>query len=232
MERFVLLLLLLASSADATTLSDNFNRADGAIGSSAEGWAWNALGGTYVIVSNAAAKTGAGTAFDLCRAESNLASADHYAQITVTDTGADTAQAPICRFNASAATGYVFYNYSGTATLAKVVAGSPTAIDTASHTKASGEVYRVEANGSTIRGLIDGVEFCSVTDTDITGNLRCGIMQYGTSGTGTIDDFEAGDLAVTDARPQVIISRAAPRVPSLLDPRYWIRTENLIGIAP
>lgn len=40
-----------------------------------------------------------------------------------------------------------------------------------------------------------GVQRASVTDTSITGNIRCGINGFTLSGVGVIDNFLASDLA-------------------------------------
>lgn len=59
---------------------------------------------------------------------------------------------------------------------------------------------RVEANGSTIRVLFNGVEKISVTDTSVTAGKRCGIWVFPTSGNDAIvDDFSARDANITEA---------------------------------
>jgi hypothetical protein len=55
-------------------------------------------------------------------------------------------------------------------------------------------VAHVEADGSTVTGTYNGSTIWTGTDTAITGNVRCGVNQFATSGAGTFDDFEAADL--------------------------------------
>ena len=180
------------------TITDDFNRADNdALGTSSEGWSWTEVTGDIDIVSQVA--TGQVSANSSARAEIDLDSADHYAELAISDFGANGV-GPCCRFDPSAETFYVAYEDGTSLRLFKVIAGTfGSALGTAASAGAS--TVRIEANGTTIRVLDDGVEVINVTDGDITGHTRTGIV-VGLG--GDIDFFEAGDL---DQRSRFLLTR-------------------------
>lgn len=72
-----------------------------------------------------------------------------------------------------------------------------TQIGTAAYSWVGGEDVRIEANGTTIKVLIDGVEKISVTDSAISsGYFGCGapLKASGFSDFGDWDDWSGGDL--------------------------------------
>lgn len=92
--------------------------------------------------------------------------------------------------------------------LAKVVTVSGTTsftvlAESAGPSSLVGELVRLEMDGSTLRGLSDGVEvFAAVSDTTLTGPNQTGI--YGLSTDGRVDNYEAADLThvtLTSYRP-------------------------------
>lgn len=133
------------------------------------------------------------------RAEHDVSSANHYAQcsiVTTTDAGGENHQVgPACRFSASAKTYYTFRWLYNSMTLMKVVSGAYTDLSTLGEVPASRPVtFRVDANGSTIKGFQNGTEKRSVTDTAITGNTRGGIYWYDNSFyTIEVDDWVIDD---------------------------------------
>ena len=134
------------------------------------------------------------------RAEHDVSSANHYAQcsiVTTTDAGGENHQVgPACRFSASAKTYYTFRWVYNSMTLMKVVSGAYTDLSTLGEVPASRPVtFRVDANGSTIKGFQNGTEKRSVTDTAITGNTRGGIYWYDNS---FLHNIEVDDFIVDD----------------------------------
>lgn len=139
----------------------------------------------------------------ICRYDSNLASDDHYAQLTLKSQTHNTAfYALATRLSSSAMTGYVggFRQNSGTMRLWKVVAGTYTQIG--SHTLPSFPGFpldlKLESNGSTHKIYVNDEEKLSVEDSSITGNVRCGVADgYNLTSVGhgwTGDSFVAADL--------------------------------------
>ena len=145
------------------------------------------------------------------RAEHDVSSANHYAQcsiVTATDIGGENHQVgPACRFSASAKTYYTFrWLYNGM-TLMKVVSGAYTDLSTLSETPASRPVtFKVDANGSTVKGFQNGTEKRSVTDTAITGNTRGGIYWYDNASLYTIevDDWVIDDGISAGGQPMAL----------------------------
>src|SRR5207253_2934705 len=105
-----------------TTITDDFNRADGTtIGNQLT---WTEVAGTWDTVSNQVQMTGpaSDSATYSARAESDLSSADHYAQLVYVNAGTVTTQAhlgPAARFSPSAQTHYLSVPYNGTFYLEK-----------------------------------------------------------------------------------------------------------------
>lgn len=184
-----------------TTIADTFDRADGPIGTSSGGWSWSNVTGTWNIYSNAAG-TSAGAGWLSCRAQSDLSSTDQYSQVVIGTT--KEYYGPSCRVDASAIT---FYQFSADTTryLFKLVAGTQTVIASTAGTQVGGQTWKTEANGSTIRGLVNGSQILSVTDTAISSGLRAGIAGFGASGYGVFASFEAADLP-----PPVPVNTVAP----------------------
>lgn len=95
--------------------------------------------------------------------------------------------------------------------------GSGAQIAVKSFTWSLGVRVRIEANGTTIRVLVDDVEELSVEDSDISSG-RAGMgAQFGTAGglvSGDFDNFEAGDLGGAAA--------------SQNNRRPWVKRRNLI----
>lgn len=183
-----------------TTITDDFTRADATgLGTSAEGWSWTSVVAGINIVSNRARST---TNNNSSRAESDLSSADHYAQCDVIQSAAtNRSLGPRCRFHASADTGYQGNNNGASTTsyqIVKVVAGVATALATADRgSTVTTRTSRIIITGSSLDLWEDGVSKTTVTDTAITGHLRTGIGKSGTQQTGTqdYDNFSASDGA-------------------------------------
>lgn len=153
---------------------------------------WTQVSGVWGTFSNTAYKASTDGSYHAARAESALASNDQYAQVVVANNADALGAGPCVRFDASAQTYYTFVSFSGTGYLIKVVAGTGTAIGSAAHTYANGQTWRVEAEGTTIRGIVNGVTVVTVTDSSIAAGLYTGLNSYGT--TATFDDFAAGDI--------------------------------------
>lgn len=193
-----------------TSIADNFNRANSdTLGTLSDGsGSWTEVAGDNDIVSNTCAGGAAGSNYS--RADVDLASAAHYAQIDVVSwTGSSAGQAAgICtRYSSSADTCYVFYIRRDTSNyrLFKRVAGSLTQIGstvtealpslpfTVKLSSSSGDVHTCAVNGTTK---------LSPSDSSITGNTRTGLFTGNVSTDVTsLDAFSAADLAAGTAVP-------------------------------
>jgi hypothetical protein len=183
-----------------TSLADGFTRADQTgLGTAAEGWSWTSVVAGINIASNRAQSTAADNA---SRAESDLSSADHYAESDIIQAAATNRGIGVaCRYASGANTCY-FAQSSGTTTasflLRRITAGTATTLSTADRgTTVLTRLVRITVSGSNLDFWEDGVSKTTATDTNITGNLRCGIGKTGSSlaGAQEWDNFAASDGA-------------------------------------
>ena len=184
-----------------TTLTESFNKAD----SSTLGpdQTWTEVNGDSSVVSNEVnSVTNDGSYGSSARAEADLASADHYCQMAVTAIGSVSGIGPCVRFHAAADT---FYQAEAQVivtqqlVMRKNVSASFTDLRSDAHTWSLPETVKIDVNGSTLKHYIGGTQVGSnVTDTDITGHLRCGLRGYSTGGnTVKGDNWACADLAAS-----------------------------------
>ncbi len=170
------------------TLRDNFNRADGALGSN-----WTILVGTnpYSIISNVAATNGASA--ENCTVYNAFTPADNqWAEVTITQTGNDAYVGPAVR--GSGTSWYVFYGDTGNRALYRIVSGTPTSLASSATGFAVNDVIRLEVEGTTLRAYVNGVLWTSVTDSSLaSGNT--GMATWSTSTSGRVDNFTADNIA-------------------------------------
>jgi hypothetical protein len=178
----------------ATTITDNFNRGDQiGLGSSSEGWSWSNGGSTWSIVSNAADTAGAGYP-GIARANSDLSSSDHYAEVTVAhDSNNQDLMAAARKSGYStgygggyykAGTAYRFWKFTPTAgNFGSVSSGG-------SH---ASRLVRLVVDGSAQSLYIEGALVATGTDTAISAGTRCGLWAWA-GADGTFEDFSASDL--------------------------------------
>ena len=166
----------------AGTASDNFNRADGALGAN-----WTAISdGAMAISSQAVIGTAGATTGDIWTA--TTFASDQYSQIQVTSTPLSGGQwvAAAVRVQGSGQNAYAglyYWNFgSPELMLFKRSGGAWAQLGStySSGVLAAGTQLEVSAVGSTISFLQNGVQRISVTDSSFTGGAP-GIMAYGNS---------------------------------------------------
>lgn len=178
-----------------TSYSESFNKSDS--DTLGPDLTWAEVTGDIDVVSNRASTSTTG--FAEARAEHDVSSADHFGQVqiyqTSTSGGDNHLAAPCARFAAAARTFYSFAWFATGLFLYKTVAGAYSIIGSVSETPAAlPATWKVDCSGSTIRGLQNGTQKVSVTDTSITGNTRGGFWLYRASGVQVIiDDFTVDD---------------------------------------
>lgn len=177
------------------TASDNFNRADGAIGSN-----WTVDEGSINVVSNVAEPQTVNVMNRARYTATPMDSSNHYAQALIGGRAAGDNQGAVTVRQASSTWTLYSAHFISTSYeywLRKVVAGAETTLGTyASGTGA--HTVRATANGSTISMDIDGTERVSVTDTAIASGTYAGIEVY-SNPNGRWDDWTAADLAAASA---------------------------------
>jgi hypothetical protein len=170
-----------------TSFTDDFNRPD----STDLGAGWVEVSGDWSIISQQLSPGAAGGTIIL-RAATAMASNDNYAQVTIAATTA-ASQGVWCRGSANISSGYLWRNNGSSWDLFAVVGGSFLVIGTYAAAAAPGDVARVQAVGSTIRGFVNGIERVNVTNTDVPTGVNVGIRSE-SSGALRYDNFAAADI--------------------------------------
>jgi hypothetical protein len=191
--------LLVEMPAVSGAFSDDFNRAD----STTLGGSWAEVAGNQQILTNTLAAVTASTD-EYARWEQNIASADHYSQITavVAAIASGRRWMPAVRFNSAAHTCYIAGAWgtgAGTSEIrAQVIAlGVPTGLGSnVAYNVVDGDVIRTEIQGSTLRCKVNGVLKQSWTDVALATQVRAGVHFRTTSNTtnARVDDWSADIL--------------------------------------
>jgi hypothetical protein len=175
------------------TFIDDFNRADAAdLGPN-----WTTIIATHTIVANQAAAPGAVTYVNVWA--TSAATADCFSQATLTGFGG-TNMAVIARCDGTDSNWYRLTYNGTTLQLSKRVAGTITALGAAhTVTLVAGDVIKITAVGSAIKGYRNGVEVCSATDTALPGGStqrKVGIRSFGSAAV-RFDDWSGGDVTAS-----------------------------------
>jgi hypothetical protein len=190
-----------------TLISDNFNRANttAGLGTSSDGtWSWTEVGQNAGIQSNQVyCPVTSGTQYDP-QANIDLASSDHWAQVTYpVGAGAPAANWGVhVRYSSITPLTYysLIYRSSGTRyELWKCVSGTNTMIANGVTLTAAGVVgdtIKLQITGSSLTGYRNGTAITgitAITDTAIASGTRVGLqMQAVGAGNTRLDDFSAG----------------------------------------
>lgn len=170
------------------SFTDDFNRAD----STDLGAGWVEVSGDWSIVSGQLSPGAAGGTIIL-RAAGAMDSHDNYAQVTIAATTA-ASHGVWCRGNSNISSGYLWRTDGSTWDLFSVIGGSFSLIGTYAAASAPGDIAKVQAVGSTIKGFVNGVERVSVTDTGVATGTSVGIRSE-SAGAIRFDDFAAADVS-------------------------------------
>ncbi len=180
-----------------TTITESFDQADSTTLGPDLPWTEIAVVGWRTVSNRAGRNAGTASTLEVARADSDLSSADHYAQAKLW-AGNGKYPGVIARVPSSGdATGYdVVHGGTGDPNFytQKLITGTLTNLNFSSQSPVDGSVSKVEPNGSTISGYYGGALIYSGTDTSISSGVRCGLVQY-ENADSTLDDFEAADLA-------------------------------------
>lgn len=169
------------------SFTDDFNRAN----STDLGANWVEVSGDWSIISNQLSP-GVDTGTVVLRAAGAMDSSDHYAQITIAVTAA-ASQGVWCRGNSNISQGYLWRNDGTSWDLFSVVSNTFTVIGTFSGAASAGDIAKIQAVGSTIKGYVNGVERVSVVNTAVTTGTSVGLRSGTTAGI-RYDDFAAADM--------------------------------------
>jgi hypothetical protein len=174
------------------SFTDDFNRIDGALGAN-----WVQLNTVAaVIVNNQVTSSGVSNT-GAARTVSKFAGENQWAEVTMVNllgaTKGVMVRVPEGAVNAPETGYYWRVSSGGLAQLFRFDNGIATALGAGvSVAFAPGDVYRITAIGSTIRGYINGVLIQTATDTTYLDG-RCGGIRV-TANTALLDNFRMGDL--------------------------------------
>jgi hypothetical protein len=182
-----------------TTIQDDFERGDdySGLGIAAEGWSWSEQTGFGVFGLTATYITGAA----MGRAEIDLSSDDHFSQVDIVTMPSIGVIVRATTENVFSGTNSYYSYVAGTSPtnptrLYKTVNDSTVAIDGGATQGGSpidaGGILRLQCDGSTLTGYVNGQQSLQVTDTAISGNLRLGLR--GIVSGSQVDNFQAADL--------------------------------------
>lgn len=182
--------------------TDDFNRAD----STNLGAGWVEVSGDWSIVSNQLSPGAAGGTIIL-RAAGAMDGNDHSAQVTIAATTA-ASQGVWCRGNSNISQGYLWRNDGTFWNLFSVIGGSFSSIGSYAAAAAPGDVAKIQAVGSTIKGYVNGIERVSVTDTGVAAGTSVGIRSE-SSGSIKFDNFTAADVTAGATLPTAAATETA-----------------------
>lgn len=181
------------------TRTDSFDRAN----SSNLGADWAEDSGAWSITSNNVANGTSGNTYRKLRwVGAAMDSANYSVEVVARSGDSSNGIGPAVRLAASSAVTYYGYVIFGgdAAYLVEITAGGETILDTGSAITASTDyTLRLEVDGSTIRGYLNGVLDVSATDASLASGPP-GIMAYGGGNANTyVTTWTASDLAAAAA---------------------------------
>jgi len=180
----------------ATTITDNFNRADEQL----DAGSYVENGGSLGVVSNHAERNTSGTVLGYARNTNNLSGDAQYSQGDCTHVTTNRYVGCLCRCSTDA----TFDWYAGWSRktngdgyeIWKRVSGSLTNLSSTGNPPGSPFTLKLTVSGSDLELFDGGVSKTTASDMAITGNLQCGITISGADTENqALDNFEAGDLA-------------------------------------
>ena len=214
------------------SFSDNFNRADGALGAN---WTTpsgmsglqivsnqiNGLGSPSVRVSVVA--TGAATFAD-----------DQEATVTVPTRGNFDYIGPVVRCDIAGATGYAIRSDGQNNNVCRVVRFSGTTLTVLSGSTVNiqyvaGDSLTLRAEGSTITALKNGVTVQSFTDTNHASGQPGVLYERGNTSATRGDLFSAADLAPTATRRPTFLRAVRRLAQRYLPSRVWTGAVKVAG---
>lgn len=176
----------------STTISDNFNRADGAVGAN-----WTGDTGNYSIVSNQL-RVANGVSTSHLYHISPLSSSDMQTQVTHISnlSGVSLFAGPTTRHSSTATTYYLFNGADRYRQLLKRVSGTYTLLTGGYGVEGidDGDIALFSVAGSSLVGRRNGTIVSEITDSAISGTLYAGMAKSNyTNAYGLYDNWSATD---------------------------------------
>jgi hypothetical protein len=179
-----------------TDVTDNFNRADGALGSN---WSAGPSFTAPTIVSNVGSSAN-DSAWHVAHWNTSVNTFvnDQYSEATVLDGSAVTTFAGvIVRHQPSTSSGYFAFPNGGSIKLYRLDSGSFNLLNTLGSGITDGSVIRLEITGTTLNVKVNGTSVGTFTDTNYSSGSP-GIASYS---SGRLDNWTGGPIAVSAETP-------------------------------
>jgi hypothetical protein len=189
--------------------TDNFNRADGGLGANWTDWAYTQHGTTSLVIVSNQAEQGGNPGFAFWDADAFADDQSSEVTLIAPDDAGDLGIGVVVRANnGGSIDGYIATVSPTYGTIYSVVANSKTLILNPSLTAAPGDSLRCEAEGTTLRHIVNDIEIDSVTDANVPSGSAgiCGFNFGGATGT-EMDDWEGGDLGAPAAGQPMSLRR-------------------------
>ena len=175
----------------ALPATDNFTAANGtALTTYSANWTLN--NGNFAINTNAVYPN-SGSTENGAHWNADTFNNDQYSQGDLISEALGRAIGVAVRCHASAATFYGWYNDTAGSYLFKMVAGVWTQLGADQASWAVNDIPRIEAEGTTIRGLVNGSTVITQTDSAIASG-SAGLSGYHAASSVRLDNWEGGDL--------------------------------------
>lgn len=167
--------------------SDNFNRADGAIGTPSDaGAAWQSLSGTWTIASNKATTSSNNARVVLTGSSANV-------RVTATFNG--TGGGAILLRAVDNNNHFQCYLSTTQVAIVKVVAGAGTPLVLLGNTFTSGDIMDASIDSAGLITIIkNGIVICSTTDNSFPTETKHGLWGTNSGGTFIYDDFSISNI--------------------------------------
>lgn len=197
--------------------TDNFNRANGALGSN---WDTSLSSPAPRVVSNTAQLTGLGVSdnFGIARCVALGAMADMRAQVTIptlVDGSTDWTIELDLRLAADGTVGLTLGVGSGGDWFGYRMSTGSAIGSGGAVSFTGGSVFEARVIGHTLTGWMDGAQFCTIDVTGMeapTGYVGFNLYRFGNHASPIVDDFEGEDLAgATRARVMLVAAQAVKR---------------------
>lgn len=198
-----IMLILAALLFAALPATDNFNRADGAIGSN-----WEALYGSSCSISSNAASCSSSA----YKWVADTPADDQYSQVKIVSLDSDAYAGPVSRTGA----GQTYYTCTQggssdpTLYLQRFNNESPTTLTSTARSFSANDVLKISVSGSStvsITCFVNGASVLSVSDSSAS-RLTSGPGGISAYRSAVFDDFEVGNISASSppsARRQIVI---------------------------
>ena len=197
-----------ASMVAANVFIDDFNRADGSVGSNYQAVSGSSL---FQIISNQVRVNITDRAQLNCVSTGSVIfNANHESQVTFGAVVGSDLASPAVRIDPTNGTGYIIFLDTFAASgrrISTLAQNVRTSIGNVNLSATAGDIWKLQANGNVITAYRNGVVVDSVTNNTYTSGQPGLFYSRGNVGGTRMDNFIAADIPTTNAKSLCIISQ-------------------------